>query len=373
MQTTSKAALLILLAGTTLQSPAQAQDAGQAGEPKHQQVIIIDQSQDHLPTMGTNETPIEPTAAGISTPHQTGLTQGQDWMQVVNNTIGSVAKPSALAEGSFVLARTGRLVPAPNDRVIFVPAPDQRLPGEGPVLLLPCATLENLENVWANQSVTVSGEILTYHGRNQLLISDFSLGLAETRQSALPVPSSASTTTEPDDQSNSQEDPDASDSGLEDAEPQSGLDEDPDVLDLLNELNTENDSYPRSDTEHQNPDPRNSRFVGQQSNQLQTAPPVLGPGLREGALLVRRPARLDRAADGSWMAIFDNDDQSSPGGIDLTILPCSLLMTMERQAIQFGDSARFVVSGRLYIHSGRGYLLPTFYQRLRTSDIKPWQ
>ncbi len=348
MQTTSQATLLILLAGSTIQSAARAQDASQSDEPKHQQIIIIDQSQDHLPTMGTNQTPIEPTATETSTPHQTGLTEGQDWMQVVNNTIGSVTKPSALAEGSFVLARSGRLVPAPNDRVIFVPAPDQRLPGEGPVLLLPCATLENLENVWANQPVTVSGEILTYHGRNQLLISDFSLGFA-FQEFTSPVKLNSQPEIDPD------------------TVPE--LDEDPDVMDLLNELNKENKTDPASQFESQRTIQSNAR----ESDRLQTAPPELGPGLREGKLLVRRPARLDRAADGSWMAIFDNDDQSSPGGIDLTILPCSLLMTMERQAIQFGDTARFIVSGRIYIHNGRGYLLPTFYQRLRTSDIKPWQ
>ncbi|MBL4809385.1 MAG: hypothetical protein JKY43_04930 [Phycisphaerales bacterium] len=366
MQTIPQAAILTLIAGSTFQSPARAQDAASADEPKHQQVIIIDPSQDHLPTMGTNQTPIEPTASGVSTPHQTGLTQGQDWMQVVNNTIGSVTKPSALAEGSFVLARTGRLVPAPNDRIIFVPAPDQRLPGEGPVLLLPCATLQSLENVWANQPVTVSGEILTYHGRNQLLISDYSLGLTEARQSSPQKPDDQQT--DPEDQ---QEQPILPDSSPE--EPKPGLDEDPDVMDLLKELDAENDTYPGSEAQDQISKPRNSRLKGQQSNQLQIAPPTLGPGLREGTLLVRRPARLDRAADGSWMVIFDNDDQTSPGGIELTVLPCSLLMTMERQAIQFGDNARFVVSGRMYIHNGRGYLLPTFYQRLRTSDIKPWQ
>ena len=73
------------------------------------------------------------------------------------------------------------------------------------------------------------------------------------------------------------------------------------------------------------------------------------------------------------MVTFDNDNPDTPSGIELTILPCSLLMTMEHQALAFGDASRFMVSGRIYVHNNRGYLLPTFYQRLRTSDIQPWQ
>jgi len=354
--------LLSLLAGSVL-----AQDASDPtpDQPKpteqHQRVEIIDPNNTiNLPRMGTDETPIEPTEPGVSKPHQTGLTEGQDWMKVVNNTIGTVSKPSALAEGSFILSRIGRLVPAPNDRLIFVPAIDQRLPGEGPVLLLPNATLQRLERIWANRLVTVSGEILTYHGRSHLLISDFALGFAVSENiSQIQL---NDTPGEP-------EQPEQTDDPVEDTPP--GLDEDPDVLDLLRELDAESSAPSGADLQA----PIDSRFsqMPQSSNQLQTAPPSLAPGLKEGTLLVRRPARLDRATDGSWMAVFDNDDPSTPEGIELTMLPCSLLMTMEHQAIAFGDSARFVVSGRVYIHNDRGYLLPTFFQRLRTSDIKPWQ
>lgn len=358
MPTTLYPIFLSLLAGSVLAQDA-ADPASTQPEPtvQHQRVEIIDPN---LPRMGTDETPIEPTEPGISKPHQTGLTEGQDWMQVVNNTIGSVSKPSALAEGSFILSRTGRLVPAPNDRLIFVPAIDQRLPGEGPVLLLPNATLQRLERIWANQPVTVSGEILTYHERNHLLISDFALGFAVTDHISKPPP--IETQVEPNE-------PEQADEPAEGTQP--GLDEDPDVLDLLRELDAESSAPSGADLKN----PIDNRFSQspETSSQLQTAPPALAPGLKEGTLLIRRPARLDRAPDGSWIVVFDNDDPDTPEGIELTMLPCSLLMTMEHAAIAFGDSARFVVSGRVYIHNDRGYLLPTFYQRLRTSDIKPWQ
>lgn len=367
MQTTSQAAILILLAG----SSCYAQDAQDDTEPTkpQQQIRIILESEDTLPRMGTDETPILPTEANISQPHQTGLTQGQDWIKVVNNSIGTVSKPSALAEGSFLLSRSGRLAPAPNDRLIFVPAPDQRLTGEGPTLLLPCATLERLENIWANQSVTVSGEIMTYHGRNYLLISDFALGIVPVQFSPAPIEHDE-TGTETDTDSSDPESPTDMDSN---PNPSQGLDEDPDVRDLLRELDAELQAPAGSQIQSTRNISIPSGARQEQQSQLQTAPPTLAPGITEGALLIRRPARLDRAPDGSWMAIFDNDSPTAADGIELTILPCSLLSTMEYQSIRFGDSARFVVSGRIYIHNNRGYLLPTFYQRLRTSDIKPWQ
>ena len=373
MHTPQRITILTLLAGGVCfaqdsgaePDPAPAAElAGEHADEHGQKIRIIEPG--NLPRMGTNKDPIQPTKPNISTPHTTGLTEGQDWMKVVNNSIDEVARPSALAEGSFLISRTGRLVPAPNDRLIFVPSPEERLPGEGPTLLLPCATLERLENIWANQPVTVSGEIMSYHDRNYLLISDFALGIVQmpvNDQPAVPAVAPAevpAASTTPDD--------------AQPAEIPSGLDEDPDLMDLLRELDAENlgsqdafdDSYHDLPVSTRSPDQDSS-------SQLQVAAPSLAPGVREGALMIRRPARLDRAADGSWMAIFDNDDPDVPEGIELTVLPCSLLMTMENQSIRFGDSARFMVSGRIYIHNSRGYLLPTFYQRLRTSDIKPWQ
>ncbi|MFK7759148.1 MAG: hypothetical protein AB8C13_04285 [Phycisphaerales bacterium] len=372
------AGILVLVAGSV--ASAQEADPSADNEPKHQRIKIIDPSSQNLPTMGTNETPIEPTTTGTSSPSQTGLTEGQDWMQVVNNSISEVSKPSALAEGSFILARSGRLVPAPNDRIIFVPAPDQRLPGEGPVLLLPCATLERLENIWANQPVILSGEILTYHGRNHLLISEYALGMLTPSPSTTP-PSTPHLSTPPAETApttGTGEDPQINTPGEQPDQAPQGLDEDPDVMDLLRELDAETVGQSTIDdrTNEQLNSGQSDSFTtptNRSSNQLQVAPPTLAPGLREGTLLIRRPARLDRSSDGAWQAIFDNDDPNAPIGIELTILPSSLLMTMENQALQFGDSARFVVSGRVYVHNNRGYLLPTFYQRLRTTDIKPWQ
>lgn len=358
MRTIPSAILLLLLSGTISSAQDAQQSSKQSNEPEseHQRVEILT---DTLPRMGTNETPIEPSEPDESSPHETGLTEGQDWMQVVNNAVGTIERPSSLAEGSFIISRTGRLVPAPNDRLIFVPAIDQRLPGEGPVLLLPCNALERLESIWANQPVTVSGEILSYHGRNHLLISDFTLGLV------MPVTQPVQTTK--DKEAETESDSESTD------ETTQGLDEDPDVMDLLRELDEESSAPSGA----QISTPLDSRFTSnrdpQPSQRLQTAPPELVPGIREGTLMIRRPARLDRAADGSWMAIFDNDDPEAPIGMELTILPCSLLMTMEHQALAFGDTSRFVISGRIYVHNKRGYLLPTFYQRLRTSDIQPWQ
>ena len=307
---------------------------------------------DELPRMGTNETPIEPSSAERSEPHHPGLTTGEDWMRALSDSLATDAAPATLPEGTFIIARPGRLVPAPNDRVIFVPDHEHRLPGEGPMLLLPSASLERLEQVWANQPVVVSGEVFQYRGRPHLLVSDSTIG-------AFDVPDQPAPSETPD--------PESADEQPAAETPAATLEDDPEVQALLDELRSDvvATQDPRS-IERLN-DPRRG------SDALETAPPALAPGIREGAILIRRAARLVRATDGAWSAVFDNDDPASPDAIELTLLPSLLSERMENAAIALGPETRFTISGRITIHHGRAYILPTFYQRTRPGEIEPWQ
>ena len=80
-----------------------------------------------------------------------------------------------------------------------------------------------------------------------------------------------------------------------------------------------------------------------------------------------------RNDDGAWTLAFDNDADSVDQLTNLIVLPCRALMRMERWAMDQGDAARFVVSGRVYTYKGDSYLLPTIAQRLGASDINSIQ
>ncbi len=298
-----------------------------------------------LPRVGTNQTPVSATKPNTSDPIQPGLTQGQDWLRVLHETLETKIGASTLAEGAFVLGRLGELVKAPNGLLIFVPDPQTREQGEGAVLLMPCSTLEQLQSEWSGQQVLLSGEIFTYHNRNQLLISDYRF-IREIEPEA-----------------SAQSDPAAE----PEPEPQSPIEADPDVRDLLEELDR---TQPRSQSEQN--DPLGDRVQTLPRTPVQQ-PAAQGAGPEEGTLLVRRPARMIRNPQGAWTLVFDNDEPDSTHAEELVVLPCRALMRMEQWAMQQGDAARFLISGRVYTYQGQSYLLPTLAQRQGPSDLNSIQ
>lgn len=305
----------------------------------------VEEARAILPRVGTNETPIAPTRASTSEPAQPGLTQGQDWLKILHETLETKIGASTLAEGSFVLGRQGELLKTPQGYIIFVPDRDTRESGEGAVLLMPCRTLEQLQSEWSGQQVLLSGEIFTYHGRNQLLISDYRL-VRETKT----------------------ETPGGNESDAE-TQPQSEtpLEADPDVRDLLEELDR---TQPRTQRDENDPLGNGVPTLPRTPVQRPTAP---ASGPEEGTLLLRVPSRMTRNAQGAWTLVFDNDDPDASFADELVVLPCRALMRMEQWAMQQGDAARYLVSGRVYTYEGESYLLPTLAQRLGASDLNSMQ
>lgn len=339
------APLLISIAALTA-SPVLAQSDPTDPDPGNPEQV--EQARSVLPRVGTDQTPVQPTRTPKSLPRQPGLTEGRDWLQVLNDTLEAEVMPSTLAEGSFVLGRLGDLILTEGGLAVFVPDAQQREPGEGAVLMMPCRTLEQLEREWSGQRVLLSGEIFTYHGRNQLLISDYRL-VRETP----PQP--------PRDDAGQ----DAGEQGDQD-EQDGALERDPEVRDLLRELDQDRPTAPSrgDDPLGETPETLPRRAV-----QTQT----LDAGPDEGTLLLRRPARLVRNAGGAWTVVFDNDASADDGSVPLIVLPGRTLMKMERWAMQQGDAARFIVSGRVYSYRGEPYLLPTLALRLGPSDINSIQ
>jgi len=339
LRTSISIAAILLAANTSIAVATQPESAPNSspGNPEQvQQALAI------LPRVGTNQVAIMPTLPAVSVAAQPGLTQGEDWLKVLHETLQETTAPSTLAEGAFVLSRPGTLVPGPSGLLIFVPSKETQQPGEGPVLLMPCKTLEQLETEWAGQPVEISGEIFTYHKRNQLLISAYRIGASPTPQSELPANTSP---TEP-----------------------SSLEDDPAVRDLLNELNfnaTPSDSNRQSASRETEPTT--------QLTQRAQVTTTTTTGLDEGTLILRRPSRMIRNSTGAWTIIFDHDNPNSTDAIDLIVEPCTMLMRLERIAMETGDAGQLLVSGRVYTYKGAHYILPTLMQRVRPQEINSLQ
>ncbi|MBO6740505.1 MAG: hypothetical protein JJ916_11665 [Phycisphaerales bacterium] len=326
---------LMLVAGLAPTCPAQ----DQPGSAER-----VEEARSILPRVGTNQTPVQPTTAAVSQAIQPGLGEGPDWLDVLNETLETKLTPSMLAEGAFISSRLGDLIEAPSGQIIFVPDRAEREPGEGAVILLPSRALERLQEEWSEQRVVLSGEILTYHNRNMLLVSDYRL--VRERPAEAQQPESDASAAQ---------------------EPQREIEDDPEVQDLLRELDRPDPTDPTNDA-----DPLRDRLEAlPRTPQQRSGSTVVGP--EEGTLLLRRPARLVRDAQGAWSLTFDNDDPTNTENASLVVLPCRALMRMEQWAMDQGDAARFLVSGRVYSYRGQSYLLPTIAQRLGASDINSMQ
>lgn len=343
----SIAALLFAVRGTAASMHQIIQPDDQAPGSQQQ----VEEALSILPRVGTNQTPVMPTRPEVSVAQQPGLTEGQDWLKVLHETLEEPTTPSTLAEGAFVLNRLGSIIQAPGELLIFVPDKASKHPGEGPVLLMPCQTLEQLETEWTGQPIEISGEIFTYHNRNQLLLSAYRIVSAPQ---AVETPTDAESSPQP----------------REIDEPPSSLEDDPDVRDLLDEL--EFNAAP-TDTDrqsiHQNLEPTRS----QTSRRSQVALPTSLGGLDEGTLILRRPSRMVRNNSGAWTVVFDNNHQNADETTQLIIEPCRMLMRMENTAMQTGDAGRLLISGRVYTYKGGHYILPTLMQRILPQEINSLQ
>ena len=270
-------------------------------------------------------------------------------------------------EGAYVTRVTGSVVKLPSGEHVFLPSvPSDGTPADQPMLLMPCQRLSQIQSVAESGEaveMALSGQAFVYRGRQYLLPSTFSLinaarpakqdpqgqggagqvagGQVAAGQGAAASPASSGTK------------PDA-------AAAPSG---DPRVDDLIRDLETRSRGQrllaPPVDTA----DAVQGQQAAEQANLLP-----------EGDLIMNRRGRLVRlsGSDGRFAMVFDNDP-NSPGTGPLVILPCRVLETMEGMAMPRGDEASFRVSGRVLVHEGRNYLLPTLAQLERPGDLTPLQ
>lgn len=83
--------------------------------------------------------------------------------------------------------------------------------------------------------------------------------------------------------------------------------------------------------------------------------------LPEGTTLMQRRGRISRDAGGGWMFIFDAD-ASGLADPPMTLLPCMLLERIEAYARRLGGTAPALISGHVYAHEGRNYLMPIMFR-----------
>lgn len=259
-------------------------------------------------------------------------------------------------EGAYVTRVMGSVVKLPSGEHVFLPdVPTDGTPADQPMLLMPCQRLSQIQTTAEGGRVgmALSGQAFVYRGRQYLLPSTFSL------VNGKPAKAEGATSGTP-------AEPDAKREGRSDAaiKGATGVNSgDPRVDDLIRDLETRS---------------RGQRLL---APPVDTADAVQGqqavePGtlLPEGDLIMNRRGRLVRLAgsDGRFAMVFDNDPNSPAAG-PLVILPCRVLETMEGLAMPRGDEATFRISGRVLVHEGRNYLLPTLAQLERPGDLTPLQ
>lgn len=238
---------------------------------------------------------------------------------------------ATLPEGTFIAMRPGRLLRVPTGDAIFVPDAG----GGGPMVLQPCATLGRLLAATASSpdaQVQLSGQVFVYHERAYLLPMHFELAGGGHQPATSP------------------------------AEPPQPPAADPDVADLIKDLESGRDAAPVASGGA--PTAATPRGGGTESTPL----------LTEGTVLVGRRARLVRlgAAGGRYAAAFDNDPDS-PASKPLILLPCRTTEQLEWLAAAKGENVAFRLSGRTFVFEGRGYCLPTLAKALRPGDLAPMQ
>lgn len=333
------ALILALTAG--LGGVAVAQEGGGSGGPG---ALGADDDEPRLPRPASETRSVRPVLRGGVEGVSPGLTEGEDWPGDAGDDADGPRR--LLAEGTFLSGREGRVVRGPAGRVIFVPARQDRAPGERAMLVLPSSTLERLERAMrldaTLERVTFTGQVTVYGGRNYLL---------PTRYARLAAGAEA------DDAAPSEDD--AAGDEADSTPPAPALQDDPEVLELIEAL----EARPRGVMGEE-------RVGGVDEDAARDRP---ARATAEGAAMARRRGRLVRDGAGGWTLRFDNGPETGAGDEPLGVLPCTLLTQMEQRAMREGDDLDMLVSGRIYSYRGRGYVLPTLMQLVPRGGINPLQ
>lgn len=256
-------------------------------------------------------------------------------------------KVSAIrAEGTFLSRQRGSIVAIPSGESAFVFHADERGLRERPMVLLPCQTLQRMQKLVSERgdrtALLVSGQVFTYLDLNYMLPTAYSVAgeAAQERPAARP----------------------SGDDGQERSA--GGASGDPELADLIRSLEAQR-ARPAALERRANPSERSSTAEAREG---------AGTSLAEGGPLNRRRGRMVRDSAGRWVFTFDSGPKGEAGtDAPLTLMPCQTLQRMEAWATRWGDGVTFTVSGSVYQHQGKGYLMPSAFLVNRSGDVGPRQ
>ncbi len=252
-------------------------------------------------------------------------------------------------EGSFVVRQRGSMVRLPGGEKAFIFHKDAQGKAERPMVLLPCQTLQAMEQVVGDRSedtvFLVTGQVYAYHNVNYLLPSAAPVGGMSEAKPELPNPTPGT-------------EPGAGDSTKD--QPQKSVD--PRVDDLIHEL------------EAQRGRPRTLGATPPGVKVVQPGPTDLLP---ENSTVSLKRGRLVRLANGEWGFAFDNGPAGDAASDRTLVLsPCLNLQRLETWAARLGDGETLLMSGRVFQYQGRNHVIPTMYQLTATSltgELSPRQ
>jgi len=256
----------------------------------------------------------------------------------------SVQGPAAVAggrwrEGAFISRRAGTLVRARTGDWIYVPRPAGGGSPEAPLVLIPSQNLERLERALdpgaERPSVSISGQVFSYRGRDYLLAGEASAPLAESQPKTV-TPEPAAAPNEP-----------GVERGAED------------LVKDLESRTTAPRALPRVHAARTEP--------AESPHAADTSP----AGVAEGTLITARRGRLIRLPDGDLAFTPDNDAASPDRAMPLA--PCLTLSRMEDVSLWRGDGVSLEVSGRVLVYRGRRHLLPTMFVMAQQGEVTPLQ
>lgn len=260
-------------------------------------------------------------------------------------------------EGTFLVGWTGEIVELRTGGLAFLPVAEAGGKPEPAMALLPCSVYARIDSVLNGQQrglwMSLTGEVLQYHGRNYLLPTAFA---------SAPRPGAGDDAAAAGDKAT--ETPPAGGEAQVPTPPQPG-DAQPEtnrIDELVRELEADRAERRGIDTTFDTP--------GEQGAEPAT------PGSRlEGKMLLSQRARMVRSGEGGWVIAIDNDQASPELELPhrLRLLPCRVVAQMEKQAERKGESWSFEVSGTVYRHGASVYLLPRMFVSMAGEDVEPLQ
>jgi len=236
-----------------------------------------------------------------------------------------------------------------------------------PVLLLPCGELDRfagfvLDDAAAQNAAgtraLLTGQVFVYEGRNYVLptlLQRAHPGLfTGSRSDADETEAAATADAEPQETS-------AEGVASPSPEPDAALADDPDVEALIADLEREPPYSPAA-----------RRAPSAETDQRSAGRRRIPAG-EDGEYHAALRGRLERASDGTWSFVIDNDRPDPETPVHYTLLPCRALYSIETLALRQGDSAAGVLSGRVYRFRDGLYMLPTLFQREHREGVDPLQ